>query len=666
MSTRALLLTSLLLLALHIGSLQNRVNAIDLNPFKTKDTKDTKDNPQLHLPIDSTTTKQLVMDDASTGTVISMEPPQPKEPVSCNEIMAKAVVIASEEKEMAVRDKNSALADAAKANARADQLADIVNGALAEAKNATVEYEALKLMADRLVNEAKRDKEVQIESIQRQTQEELQVAKKEFQFKQLQLETASQLVKDEADAQLKNAIEEAGNQLLEVQQKARADVQLIKNDMVALGKDNEAQIQLVKNEMVALGKDNEARMERVKNESEDLIKTVRDEAKDTANTALGDARRMVNEALETSYRIERSAELTAKDALHRAESTVANVHKAAREEYERIQAQANDDVEEVGKRMQKQIDALDQKLMEADAKAAEQEKQMQSTIETQKQLIASFEKTTVPALEKALAQTKEEMEYWRLLHDHQGFVNTTLVVQYSSAALQRTLRHTKDKVQEGSDILMHRLDTISQTHGETVKSLYREHLKETMDEKVMPFYSKHVAPTQKKVQQKFLAPATVKCKTYGKEVSLKLEELAETSFRHVCVMIQPKATGIKTFLLLLSKSKSKGGDKFTFTFRTPDCIISFLEDMEQDSSDFVSVVMKVVAVLVLYKMRHVLLSLALWVLVVLPFRFIWFFCPLRLLITIGGTGGKKDASNSKAGGGVGGPVRKISKSEDEQ
>jgi chromosome segregation ATPase len=127
-----------LLIALAVLFLAPFSTAIDLsNAFGGRKNGD-KANQK---PVDDAVAnaKQLVdeMNDASTGTITSYQPNREKEPVSCNDIMAKALVVANEEKAAVIEERDSVVKAA---SLLSDRIGDLEN----QLKAANTQIETLK------------------------------------------------------------------------------------------------------------------------------------------------------------------------------------------------------------------------------------------------------------------------------------------------------------------------------------------------------------------------------------------------------------------------------------------------------------------------------------------------------------------------------------------
>mmetsp|Transcript_4370 Transcript_4370/g.9026 ORF Transcript_4370/g.9026 Transcript_4370/m.9026 type:complete len:800 (-) Transcript_4370:39-2438(-) len=177
LSTRIMQITSVIAVSLLFLSSSS---AIDLSrAFGQK--KDSLDRQKGVVSTDPSTinseiaiqnAKKLVddMNDASTGTITSYQPGREKEPVTCNDIMAKALVVANEEKAAVVTERDSVVKAASILSERIDDLdgqlqtaREKIDGLERKLKEADVEHaqklEEAEAQAEQRIGDIKKDAE---------------------------------------------------------------------------------------------------------------------------------------------------------------------------------------------------------------------------------------------------------------------------------------------------------------------------------------------------------------------------------------------------------------------------------------------------------------------------------------------------------------------------
>merc|ERR1712071_28016 len=90
--------------------------------------------------------RQKFIEDASTGTITELHPGMEKKPVTCNEIMAKAVVEANEQRSEALMDRDLALKEARDANKSKDKYEKDMNSAIEAKKKMEAQVKVIKKM----------------------------------------------------------------------------------------------------------------------------------------------------------------------------------------------------------------------------------------------------------------------------------------------------------------------------------------------------------------------------------------------------------------------------------------------------------------------------------------------------------------------------------------
>lgn len=587
--------------------------------------------------------------DASTGTVTALEPGTEKEPVTCNEIMAKAVVLASEEKEAAIQQRNLALAEATVATNRADEISTRIDAALAEAKNATIEYEAMKLYVDRLVDEGKREAGLKIDAVQKETAAALEEAHRDLEEKKTFWEQEAGRAMQDAKAQSQADKEEARDHIEQMRRKAEEEVALVNKEMDAVRDKAKAKIDMVQSkaeqevalvnkEIDALRDDTKLLIDKVKDEANQETKKIQQEAQEEIFKTYSEAKRTTNEALERSSEIERNAEETTAEVVKRVESEVSDLRRNSQHKIEEIEENCIATINEGKEECSRMIVKQENKVKELELHASNREVALQATIDGQDKTVTSL-KLAITNFEHNLDESNNELRYWVQLHDNQGFINATLVKAHSRAVIHKSIILVEEKAKLGYGIVTQQMefiykevDTLSQPHRKKLRTLYEKDLQKTVDSKIIPFYQERIAPLQHKAHKEVLAPIAIKYQEKGRELSNIMRDQAQIKFDRLCLLVQEQALIVKVLL---------SSDKIQEKVTVPEGVIGMLEDIENDSTTFVSVVLKSVAAFTMYKLRYTILN-ALFSLCFLPLRLFWYCCPLRLVFR-----GRKEAVTKK-------------------
>lgn len=577
------------------------VSGLDLNPLK-------------HIKNDNGGAKinRIAMEDAATGTVTALMDPvieKREEPTSCNEIMAKAVVIASEEKEVAIAARDAALIEAASAKARADELARKIDEAVAEARNATIEFEAIKLLTDRLVQEARREAALKIESIEKETSE--------------QLEKTQQNVLNEKNELLKHCDE----MIEKVQADAKDQKEKDQSELIAIKHQWEQQVNQLKDEMQVLENDWQAKITKVIQDSEEQVNVIKKESNEAVQTAYNDAQLTAQKALDRASKIEKDAKVSLDEAGERTEALLRDMRSKSNEMIEKIRKECLSELEEKDHSYQQLLLQNENKLSDLTLMASRKEDELQSVIESQKVLIRSLE-IKQEKLTGDISNLKEYVKYWMELHDSQGVVNTTLVVIKSKQALDQMVNATEHWmahminfiVQEGK-VATHKFHLLFRPYRNEFQRYYHLHLEGKINEIVLPFYQIRILPMYSMIRQYILIPFATKYQTFMIKFEQDAEKVKNFAFRRLCSVTKRCASRLKMFLL---------SDEIQHRLVASQSILSVLSHIENDASAFVSTTIKVVLLLVLYMHRKVALSLV-FGLCFFPLRIVWFLCPLRLI-----------------------------------
>lgn len=161
--------------------------------------------------------KKLVndMNDAATGTVTSYQPGRERQPVTCNEIMAKSLVLSSEEKAAIVAEKDAVVRAAAMLSEKIDDLTE-------KLQLATDVIEDL----ERTLGNFETDEAARVQALKDEAARDMQEAERILSETKEDHGVEVKALKDEAA----RAMQEAERILSETNEDHRAEVQALKED----------------------------------------------------------------------------------------------------------------------------------------------------------------------------------------------------------------------------------------------------------------------------------------------------------------------------------------------------------------------------------------------------------------------------------------------------
>ena len=620
-----LILTTFILLS---SSSLKSVDAIDFNPFKTTNNEN-KDGTKAAQAA-------VVTPDASTGTITTLEPGQEKEPISCNEIMAKAVVLASEEKEAALSTASKAQEELVQYKARVKELESKVDQFAGEIRNVTVEYEATKLMNSRVLQETKDNLQIKIDSLQKESTENVE---------NMKIERTESLAKSEQEcaAKIQQIKKQADDDMEETRSEAKARIQ-ITNAKAAeeVKKANEktaaAEAKLRKEthdlheKIEKMKKSSQEQIADITSKSNARIAEIQAEADDKVHEALKDAELVRNTALQEAHDLQQDAHKRIEEMAERTDHVIQEVTRSAHLKQEQLEMETSDQIVRIETSMQEKLDDKEFELKKLERESEERIQELMDEVEGLLKKLKS-EGEAKDSLKGELAHTVDQLDYWMTLHSSQGMVNGTLVAIKMQDTWDQSVRKTKSVVESHSKVLAKEIDVRSKPHRDNLERLYKEHLETVVKDSLIPFYHKHIQPVQKKVQKKAVDPLMVKGREHGEKALVEIDTFRDQAMKKISAAAQEKARDMEAFL--------KKQDKVT----VPVYIMDFIGDVKEDSTYFVSTTMKIIGYFLIFKLRYFILSCIVWMLL-FPFRFAWFFCPLRLIF---GGAGKKKSGKKKTG-----------------
>lgn len=582
------------------------------------------------LTKDSSTSTGNKMDDQlnadATGTVTALEPGKEQPPITCNEIMAKAVIISTEERDAALEERNEALDQITLLKSLQEQCQSDLETALEEAKNAKVEVQAVKLMTDRLLHQQSKEYELKLSTLENSTQVKLQ-----------QIQDFTEIQRQEYEAQAQVLIQDARDN----------------SDMVV----KQAKDSLIKN-----AKDMQLQKDAMKKETKDLIANYTQQLLDMETqykSTIQDLYKVHNKTVE-DMQIEHQQEIydledasnkrvfdleqTLEEQLLNTEALVIDVQKQAEHKIKAVEMECVQQMEEMTNAADTKITQLQKDIEKCEDNAKDKEAYHNTILAGKLQQIEILEEelrdetTSFTNVNKNLKQDLEdalsEVEYWKEIHAQQTYVNTTMILLDSKAFYQEVKLDWSDKFENGmiaikakSEVVWKDVEVAVVPYRVNVYALYEEHGKEIVDTKVLPFYQEqvrpfyiqHVVPFLSLMNEKVIVPSLIKLEEGLEILEEKWVVTSQEMFACACKTMETQAGTLKAFLI--SKDLHSNGANYA---------MEFLANIEKDASTFVTILGYIVAFVTVYRFKYHILSF-IWFLMMLPFRVVWFFCPLRLL-----------------------------------
>lgn len=632
---------------------------LNLNPFKKLAEK--------HKGKKSTQPPTIVINEISTGTVTEVQVGHENldDKSACDEIMAKALLRASEEKEIAFAERDEALGQAKALSAKADELLRATEKAMEDAKLATSEYEAVKLMAEGLVDDAKKNASAQIEKVKLDSESTIADLNKAFALKENEwLEEKATLIK--------SMEEEAQRKLDEM--KGLSDVNEKEMNMKVL--ELRKQVESIMN-----AKDTE--IETLKKSYEEEIKDIRIKSSEETTRLVNDAIKQRDEANQLLNKMLEESKLKVDTLLKEREELVSNLRATSSEQLELAKQRSQQEMETLSKDYESKLLQLRDELTNTKMTLKNREETFELEFSHYKQENARIMKE-FNELKQQIQTAKDETMYWVKLHQQQGYVNITLVQEdvkelYDKASAKMktemlaAMKHASVKSDElwsqlkfQSKILLSKAREMTKSLKDFVTSLYNAHLasgvdasisqtklfydrhlaktidasvssansfyeiylNKTVEGSVKPFYIQRIKPLKHKIDNEYIIP-------YRKTVFLWLYKL-QVLLKKQATEATAKVSDISTELLeRLQNSVKSMLSVFLLALNEKESVPSFFTKLVEytlsQSEILVTAVLSLIGLFIIYKLRRMLLSSLIWTLC-LPFQLVWYICPLRLLV----------------------------------
>eukprot|EP00956_Cyclotella_meneghiniana_P017160 scaffold27690_cov74-Cyclotella_meneghiniana.AAC.3 len=442
--------------------------------------------------------KRLVdaLNDAATGTITTYHAGHEKEPVTCNEIMAKSLVTANEEKAAIAEERDSVVKAAALLSDRIDELTkqldvsqkqiELMKEAISEAQaegerklkdNAATSNKHMAMMAEDLSSvQSKADKEVNdmkdaVAKAQQKSNDALKKEKEnsELALQQLRetLETKIASIKEECYKEVLDTqkdrnmhVNKAERRIKDVEDKAEADVQAAKKEAAAqveqARKDAEERVTAIKtdaeakknelkeknkNELIRLEKELQQQSEQYRIEIFELKKKT---GYDIAQAHLA-AEARVEKSHEDIKQHHKYAELRIKHATELAESKI----KTAVDELESVKQNYIQALKNAHEKQKILTEELEQ------AKASRSDLTNVSII-----LVYSLVKTNMTFYPNncVIDTSQQEVTFWKETHESQSYCNLTLIRHDSGYIMTRGIEGARGGLEVGQEYVMRAIE----------------------------------------------------------------------------------------------------------------------------------------------------------------------------------------------------------------
>lgn len=576
--SRALLLVAILAIY------SQPLSAIDLSRFGTKNANADKD-----AAIEEARKLVNSMNDAATGTITSYEPghgPKKAETVTCDEIMAKSLVVANEEKAAIIAEKAAVVKAAALLSDRIDELSEKLKdaderSAAAESKVNAAAMEAderIKAANDAVAEELERMKlnmsalknstAVKIEKVEQESEEEIKrivLESEEAKVKILKQHQEDMAALRQEAAEKEEAYE---RQLAEATANAESEIESLRFEFAEKESAHKREITEVKEAA-------ESKIATIQKESARMIKEVSDSADAAVASEAAKHRettRLYDEALKEAG--EKESTLSSSIAKLTSESSSLQNEVTFWKDTHNSQGYCNTTlIREDSRKLVMNAIAGTQKLLNDGVN-----EQVQFVQDKSANVVLFIEEELIPKVEKAMGEACE--------------IALEAYSELSSKALV----------------------------------LYNEHVAATINAKIVPVLDEHVYPVWNQRAVPLIDQCTEQVspivKTIDKETRKKVTKAREG--------IAPRLESLASSFIEFAQEKN-------FFDKLPKYISTQLMRAAEDGQWALDSLFYVYLVLVALLFRSTI------------FRIIWFFCPLRLFFRKKKPSAKKDGNKGSSG-----------------
>ncbi len=658
--------------------------------------------------------------------------------VSCNEIMAKAVVIASEEKDAAYIARDDALSKLHSAETQITTLSSQLEVALSTAQNATIEAEATKLMTQRYIEEYKDQKNVEMEELitsHAKLVKELNqnhslaiidlLSSHEDEVRKLTVQLQS--TREDYEQRLKTQAENARDEIAKIKAVAKKDVDEMKtivdlerskleHDTILLKQQMaDEKLKLETNfttyqqqlinatnlEKARLTKDYETKLQSKSNELSTLRNTLHHNeitfnetiANMTAQhgahilSVQTDAKENEKHIMDGAYKIETNIKREMEDLRRDVNQLIKDNTKKAKAEYERITTSARNEVETIVKETAADLKEKDGIIAELQS-ASRVTKVEHEARETELQSSIDELNDKSNALEVTLEEKERDLQYWKNVGDHPTYVNVTLITNDVSDYVQDVRDRTMDVMEMTRRTVV---ENVVKSVQSTIlpfqikcRTIYDTQLKDTVDDTwekgsvyIVPFYQQYIHPTEKKVVTAVKDVYNEQVLPVSTEVAQSVKDMAgdvkRETIKTLCMgtihaaNLILDASATTTTTTTTTKSDGSGSSSTSSSSTINRFLKKIVEDDEYEyeyTAQIVGTILKCTLFITLFIFRYTVLrctfisivwtirttwAIMTWM-VLLPFRVVWFFCPLRFLFIGGGDKSGVDKKKKVKGG----------------
>jgi len=628
--------------------------------------------------------------DASTGTVTELSPGMEKKPTTCNEIMAKAVVVANEERASALLERDAAIETSKIAFASKDEMEIRMNTAIEAKNHITDKIEGIAQdAADRIkASETKTEKEIeemknstdsQIKKVTNDAAAEIQKAKDEAEAAiKSATDEADEIVaktKTDAEAQINAADTKASLQVEEIQGKmekleadteakinqvtehARKGIEIIQEEADFKVADIQEEMEILK---AATQKQIDEAMEKrateikmIQGSANDSISSIQQQMKDMKEATAVKITNVIEEAEDEVLKTRDLAKITiekakkaAADHVTEIEDQMTLLQKETNQTVAKIQLQAEAEINDTKQKSKELKNKMEDKMMmvEEDAKATidKRDKEAQQLVEMitaeadmKVKDINSILKNDQETASNTIMGLRDEIKSLEL-HSHQlkkklidtskslefyenidrPYVNFTMIREDSSSFLTRAQTQASKELDKASaktktianEYVTKALD-LTAPQRKVVTDLYDENLKDVVEQSIMP----NILP----VVEPLIGSAKIKS-----------SEAYEIS---AVVLGDMYATGREYLVSAVIVGSVSGLSMVNFEAQyIPGFVENSLKYVAENPDDVVDKAIPIWSIFMIYVFRWFLVRTMVSILL-LPFRVMWFFSPLRLL-----------------------------------
>ena len=619
------------------------------------------------------------LNDAAMGTVV--QPGREKEPATCDEILAKSLVVAKEEKAAVAAEKDAVVRAAALLSEKIDDLNALLESAKGE----------IAVLEDTLASQVA-DHEAKLEEVM----------------------ADAERVKQEAEDTISAEME-----------KFKVEMDVLKNatsTTIAKHENENAEI-IARMERDVAERIAEAEQQVTTTEEyyKDLLAKAEEGANGKVASIIAKSEQEMAAVMKNTAKKIAEAELDAQKKIDRMELDITDLHAAHKQEISNINASHDNEMKDMKEVMELKVQRIHDEMDKAIAKAekkisAEREKneKLQDQLQqmkteaanAQKSLLSDLEMTRISSIElekvskdmflyfcidghdlnstrfssndvfPQFSQTSnimlvQEVSFWKETHAHQGYCNTTLLLEDSRRLVMNALDSTSRGLDGGHKMLMAGLATqleLAQRAGTDVKlyfendllpaieklvreamdtavAMYDNHLAAPVNNNLLPFYNERIYPVYNEriypvynenilpVYMEHVSPAV---KTIESEMAVaiqKSQEGVQLAREKSATIVEETSAAV---LELIKEDTNRVVDKNMLL----QWLYQILDHASRDGNWAVEKLFRGLLVIVAILCRSLIFRIIGYVL-----SWIWFFCPLRLFARARPKEGTKNDSN---------------------